>query len=817
MTPGTPATSEATNSNTVTTATPPVHASKPPLGLRVFVDSGPGASPTSPALLSFPVFPSALIAASQTPDGRSSDTFSRHWQSPRSSIGPLTSRARPASTTNIFDEGSSGGGGSTAGFRASDADDAATDDDDAQDGVYRPLLPTLPQTGGQSISCETMLELLRGSPTVGNQPTAAFAHLYDRVVVVDARFPYEYQGGHIKGAVNLYRDAHVYEHFLRAPPPSMAVGQRTCIVFHCEFSQERGPHLFKRLRGYDREMHALQDDWNTLFYPEMYVLAGGYKALYGLYGSAVSSSANTPTPGGRGTPSILPVGHQTPTALESSGAASPAASSCEPAGLNSPRASFPPLPPSSSFSPSLTPRGLALNRFYSIAGAAGPVSGGLDGGGVLVASPSADSRVSFDDVPPSMPPHFLFEPDGYVRMRDARFKSECAVLMRDHESEKKMTRITRSQSTGELQRGVIGGAGAAIGVPLSARSHSSSLTSLPFSSPNVSLATGGSALPRTLLTSRLEAAAAAAIGSSAPAGPPSTLAAQVEAHLHDLSRIRRRSLHAFRVAPNASTNTTTTTTTTTAATTPTDGSSPITSAAAGDPTLFSPIASSRSPLLSRQFSNSIIDSPLSPTLFGGAGGGGGNTSVGAGSTPCLRATMTPSPSPLLANFSLGSPTSRATSTPAYSNLSSLNCSHASPAMGSIAGDASLHAALVAAAANSSGGLASPPFGAVLPPSPPRLMHSRSDFTNSFRRHLGGSIGGGGVSARASIGSLSSVGSGVGSTWGVNLAFASQPLTAMSDFDAGTATPSLRPSSASRSRTPASNLDPCVSEEEDEKM
>lgn len=45
----------------------------------------------------------------------------------------------------------------------------------------------------KSISVDTMAELLRG--TYSNEVT--------EYTVVDCRYPYEYEGGHIRGAVNL--------------------------------------------------------------------------------------------------------------------------------------------------------------------------------------------------------------------------------------------------------------------------------------------------------------------------------------------------------------------------------------------------------------------------------------------------------------------------------------------------------------------------------------------------------------------------------------------------------------------------------------
>ena len=50
------------------------------------------------------------------------------------------------------------------------------------------------------------------------------------------------------------------------------------LIFHCEFSSERGPKMYRFLREQDRELN--KDSYPKLNYPEVYVLEGGYKAFY---------------------------------------------------------------------------------------------------------------------------------------------------------------------------------------------------------------------------------------------------------------------------------------------------------------------------------------------------------------------------------------------------------------------------------------------------------------------------------------------------------------------------------------------------------
>ncbi|XP_052099031.1 synaptic vesicular amine transporter-like [Mytilus californianus] len=55
----------------------------------------------------------------------------------------------------------------------------------------------------------------------------------------------------------------------------------TVLIFHCEFSIERGPAMCRNLRQKDRETNA--DNYPHLFYPEIYLLQGGYKSFYQTY------------------------------------------------------------------------------------------------------------------------------------------------------------------------------------------------------------------------------------------------------------------------------------------------------------------------------------------------------------------------------------------------------------------------------------------------------------------------------------------------------------------------------------------------------
>lgn len=126
----------------------------------------------------------------------------------------------------------------------------------------------------------------------------------DKIVqfhVIDCRFDYEYNGGHVQGAININTTAGVEEFLLTPklskPVPSVSSesGRKVVIIFHCEFSAKRGPTLYvflifmvlaqlltlssaKHLRAKDRATN--HHVYPKVHYPEVYVLEGGYCGYY---------------------------------------------------------------------------------------------------------------------------------------------------------------------------------------------------------------------------------------------------------------------------------------------------------------------------------------------------------------------------------------------------------------------------------------------------------------------------------------------------------------------------------------------------------
>lgn len=123
-------------------------------------------------------------------------------------------------------------------------------------------------------------------------------------IIIDCRYDYEYEGGHIKGAIHidspealetlfithrqflynktivdgikedpslLNTPSHLYNYLQTdktEPCPPI-------VIFHCEFSQKRGPRGLRKLRDLDITINA--NNWPNVYYPEVYILDGGYR------------------------------------------------------------------------------------------------------------------------------------------------------------------------------------------------------------------------------------------------------------------------------------------------------------------------------------------------------------------------------------------------------------------------------------------------------------------------------------------------------------------------------------------------------------
>ncbi|TKA80712.1 hypothetical protein B0A49_01115 [Cryomyces minteri] len=138
------------------------------------------------------------------------------------------------------------------------------------DDTHQPKLPHLPSVDEADslprIDKSTLIDVLNGQ----------YSEDYDHVKIIDCRFEYEYNGGHIDGATN-FNDKELLANTLFDPESSA----RTLLIFHCEYSVHRAPLMARFVRHRDRALNAHQ--YPQLNYPEVYILDGGYSAFFKIH------------------------------------------------------------------------------------------------------------------------------------------------------------------------------------------------------------------------------------------------------------------------------------------------------------------------------------------------------------------------------------------------------------------------------------------------------------------------------------------------------------------------------------------------------
>ncbi|POR36549.1 M-phase inducer phosphatase [Tolypocladium paradoxum] len=137
------------------------------------------------------------------------------------------------------------------------------DIEEAHEPALPHFLPEDPADTIPRISKETLLDVLDGN----------YSDKFDQRMIIDCRFEYEYDGGHIDGAVN-HNDKELLASQLFQTPMS----GRTLLVFHCEYSAHRAPLMARHVRSEDRTVNA--EHYPKLTYPEVYILDGGYSGFF---------------------------------------------------------------------------------------------------------------------------------------------------------------------------------------------------------------------------------------------------------------------------------------------------------------------------------------------------------------------------------------------------------------------------------------------------------------------------------------------------------------------------------------------------------
>jgi len=97
----------------------------------------------------------------------------------------------------------------------------------------------------------------------------------DHFVIIDCRFEFEYNGGHILNAINIQKKEEIEQMFWQNRA-LVKRGKKISIIFHCEFSRERGPETWRWFTKLD----AKSNGYLSRTYRDCYILQSGYRALW---------------------------------------------------------------------------------------------------------------------------------------------------------------------------------------------------------------------------------------------------------------------------------------------------------------------------------------------------------------------------------------------------------------------------------------------------------------------------------------------------------------------------------------------------------
>ncbi|KAI1852272.1 hypothetical protein JX265_006321 [Neoarthrinium moseri] len=137
------------------------------------------------------------------------------------------------------------------------------DIEDVQDPMLPHFFPEGQNDSIPRISQETFLDVLDGK----------YEEKYTQRIVIDCRFEYEYEGGHIDGAIN-YNDKELLARHLFETP----MEGKILMIMHCEYSAHRAPMMARHIRAEDRTVNA--EFYPKLTYPDVYILHGGYSEFF---------------------------------------------------------------------------------------------------------------------------------------------------------------------------------------------------------------------------------------------------------------------------------------------------------------------------------------------------------------------------------------------------------------------------------------------------------------------------------------------------------------------------------------------------------
>ncbi|EGT51532.1 CBN-CDC-25.2 protein [Caenorhabditis brenneri] len=126
-----------------------------------------------------------------------------------------------------------------------------------------------------SSNCSTCFRRIEASVLVDLLHTHSDEAFNARYVLVDCRYPYEFNGGHIKHAINFYNRESVNTLFF---DENKTPKHQKIPIFYCEYSQKRGPKMANALRVFDRSTN--ESAWPHCSFAEIYVLDKGYRNFF---------------------------------------------------------------------------------------------------------------------------------------------------------------------------------------------------------------------------------------------------------------------------------------------------------------------------------------------------------------------------------------------------------------------------------------------------------------------------------------------------------------------------------------------------------
>eukprot|EP00808_Paulinella_micropora_P021532 g38816.t1 len=129
------------------------------------------------------------------------------------------------------------------------------------------------------VSTETIAAALQGQ-----------LDLCGKLLLLDCRFRYEFEGGHIRGARHIPDEQHLHDLLFPSGTPHQAPPARRkknlYVVLYCEHSTLRAPTLYTYIREFDCRQKPLSSSsfcsspLPSLSYPFLYLLVGGYKQFF---------------------------------------------------------------------------------------------------------------------------------------------------------------------------------------------------------------------------------------------------------------------------------------------------------------------------------------------------------------------------------------------------------------------------------------------------------------------------------------------------------------------------------------------------------